>query len=112
MVDGNITENVTAKVTEVVTMATRVGAKEGIGDKFNPINLLHKVSIYIQDNRILFSLLVGFVILIAMGLAYVVWEEWAAIPAREKSIRVGKTNIIAVFLEELKRRLKQKKKFG
>jgi hypothetical protein len=106
---ANITENVTTVITTAVTKSPR---KETIGDALNPINMLQKGSVYIQSNRILFVLLICMIALIAAWLAYMIWEEWKSIPPREKSIRVGKTNVLQVFAEELKKRLKQKKKFG
>lgn len=105
----NVTENVTTVVTTVVTKVPR---KETIGDALNPINMLQKAGIYIQSNRILFVLLICMIALIAMWLGYMIWEEWRSIPPREKSMRVGRTNILHVIGEELKQRLKQKKKFG
>jgi hypothetical protein len=83
----------------------------GLGEKFNPMNILGQVSSYINtgNNRILFVMLCCIIGLVGLFLLYKVWEEWCNIPPRERSFRVGKTNIIQVFLEELKTRLKKKK---
>jgi len=83
----------------------------GLGEKFNPMNILGQVSSYINtgDNRLFFTIIICSIGLVGLFLFYKVWEEWHSIPPRERSFRVGKTNVIQVFLEELKTRLKKKK---
>lgn len=104
---ANITPTVAPTIARVAARATT-----SIGEKLNPINFIHEVSIYIQANSILFSLLIGFVIIIAAWIGYVIYEEWAAVPVREKTIRIGKTNVLQELAEELKKRMRQKKRFG
>lgn len=106
----NISENVTSVVTTVTASVTR---KQSIGEALNPINFVQKISLYIQSNRILFILLICVISLGALWLGYAMIEEWRGIPPRERSFRVGKTNVIQVFLEELKEKMRRKKKrFG
>ena len=81
----------------------------GIGEKFNPINVMHQISAYIGENSLLFAALVGIIVLVAAFIAYLIWEEWRKIPAKEKSIRVGKTNLLQALSDEIKARMKRKK---